>query len=275
MPLRVGFPHELPPINPGMGFLNSTLLILRQVFDAPFFPTRDGQLAPEAVLLSGLTQVSPDAQVFEATFRDNIRFSDGAPATAADLVRCCDSNFTNAFRATANGNRLTFRFNEPTPRADFVLSSTPLLVKTTSVGVIGTGKYRMKTWSPKEVVLEPNRYHKESPTEEVVLLGFFDNKAPDALISALHAGEIDFAPALSWTDLAKLNRVSKITKPVNSTGSLYLNTETLSDVGLRQEIASAIDPGIVARAAFQNDGTLEARGVLPTDFGVSPPLRFF
>ncbi len=273
MALRVGFAHPLPQVAPETGFLNSVLLMNRQVFDAPFFPSTEGQSAPRGVLFEQFESTSSDATQFRATIRADVRFSDGSPLTAAEMAECFERSFVHPSKILVRGNQLTFQLGEPNPRFDLLLSSTPLIFKVVSQKPIGTGKYRVRSWHAAETVLEPNPFHSQPPTEEVVFQRFLPGTGAGSLVAALNAGEVDLAPSLSWTDLEGLTKVSKITKPVNATGMLYLNTQRLAEVSLRAALASALNSSDIARAAFQSNGTLEANSFLPTDFG-APFARF-
>jgi peptide/nickel transport system substrate-binding protein len=172
------------------------------------------------------------------------------------------------------GNQLSFDLSEPDTRFDLLLSSSPLLFKASGTGQIGTGKFCVRSASSSEIVLMPNRFHAQPPDNDVVLRSLKPGTGEGSLVEALNAGEIDLAPSLSWTDLSALQKVSKITKPINALGLVYLNTQTLTDLTLRQALVGAIDSREIAKAAFQNNGTLEATGFLPADFVGAASAKF-
>jgi ABC-type transport system substrate-binding protein len=274
VPLVVGLAQSLPPLNPTAAFEVGGRLMMRQVFDAPFFPAAEGEERPTDLLFDTFVPTSVDGCHFRATVRDR-RFSNGAPLEPTELAQAIELFFGSRGSCRPTGRRLDFTLARPNPRLDLALSLGPLINRIHGGAFIGTAKFKVVRASPTEVILDPNPFHPTPPSSGITFRAYprAANGTAEALLRALTEREVDLAPALTWRDLASLDRVTKLTRPVNSTGSLYFNTERLS-LDWRRALAAAIDPAPVALAAFGGDGVLQASSLLPTDLATSPMLQF-
>lgn len=274
MPLVVGLAQLLPPLDPTAAFEVGSRLISRQVFDAPFFPEAEGDARPTPTLFETFEPTSDDGRSFRATLRE-LRFSTGAALETDDVVGAVNQLFGARGRCTANQRVLEFTLAHPNPRLDLALSLAPLIARREATGFIGTARYRVASASTSEVVLEPNRFHPTPPSSAITFRSYplSPNGRAEALVRAVANREVDLAPTLTWRELASLDRVTKLTRPVNATGSLYFNTERLP-LELRRAIAAALDPAPIAHAAFSGDGVLQATSLLPTDLAIAPMVQF-
>ncbi len=274
MPLVVGLAQTLPPLDPTAAFEVGTRLIARQVFDAPFFPEAEGDPRPTPVLFERFEPTSDDGCSFRGTLRE-LRFSNGAPLEPTEVARTIDSLFGARGRCTLSQGALEFTLARPNPRLDLALSLAPLVARRDADGFVGTARYRVAHASEAEVVLEPNRFHPSPPNSTITFRSYplSPNGRAEALVRALANREVDVAPTLTWRELAALDRVTKLTRPVNATGSLYFNTERVP-LELRRVMAAALDPAPIALAAFGGDGVLQATSLLPTDLAVAPMVQF-
>ncbi len=274
MPLVVGLAQSLPPIDPTAAFEVGSRLIIRQIFDAPFFPAAEGEERPTDRLFDTFVPTSVDGCHFRATVRE-CRFSTGAPLDPNELAGAIQAWLGAGGACRPTARRLDLTLARPNPRLDLALSHAPVISGNHRGAFVGTGKFKVVSASPHEVILDPNPFHPTPPSTSVTFKAYplSANGRAEGLLRALTDREVDLAPTLTWRDLASLDRVTKLTRPVNSTGSLYFNTERLS-VEWRRALAAAVDPGPVALAAFGGDGVLQASSLLPTDLAASPMLQF-
>jgi ABC-type transport system substrate-binding protein len=290
----VGFAQALPSdrahVAPGNVYDAVSLLISRQIFDAPFFPLPDGDRPTTPKLLAGHLAADPErpARSFRGRLLPDLRFSDGVPLQPDDFLAAFDApGLRETLRVQIEGDRVHFESAAPNPELELQLSGRPFVVRV-AAGVsarpgeaLGTGAYRIAAASSQEFVLARNEYaSRAAPIEEVVFRSYPADRdgRPRALLAALDAGQVDLAPRLSGRDMVGIQRAAKLLRPVNSTGSLYFNTERLSSAKLRRAIATAIHRLEIAQASFgENPLAFQATGLLPPALGrqvdgISPSL---
>jgi len=280
----VGFAQALPSdaahVTPGSVYDAVSLLISRQVFDAPFFPLPDGERPVTPKLLAEHLRADPERPglSFHSRLRSDLRFSDGSPMTPADFLAAFDApGLAETLRVTLEGDRVHFESAAPNPELALQLSGRPFVVRRVSGKVagqqeaIGAGAYRIAAASSQEFVLVRNEYAPNAARiDEVVFRSYPADRdgKPRALLAALDAGEVDLAPRLSWRDMGGIQRAAKLLRPVNSTGSLYFNTERLPSAKLRRALATSIHRLDIAQSSFgENPLAFQATGLLPPALG--------
>lgn len=154
----------------------STAVIGRHVFESLFAPNEKN--VPTPVLATGYTR-SDDGLVWTITLRKGLTFSDGTPLVAKDAVASLKYWLTYSDYAESLGKLVTdmsapddttvvITTSSPFPVIDLISGSDGSRVIKASVAekadakgfakedVIGSGPYKLKSWSTEEIVLERN-----------------------------------------------------------------------------------------------------------------------
>ncbi len=227
-------------------------------------------LAPRLELASAMTQV--DDLTWDVTVRDDARFSDGTPVTAADvagtyaLVLDPDSdsvyakNFQERFSSVEPLDQRTARFHLKGKLATFASDLEFGIIavdrgKPRGGRVVGAGPYRLVSLDSRQATLVANpRYHGGAPATPRLVLKFVRDNAARVLM--LVAGSADLLQNSVRVDLvadldARRN-VEVQAAPSAILTYLLINNEdpVLRDVRVRQALAYAIDREAIIEAAY-------------------------
>lgn len=228
--LTVGMKGEPTSLDPAFRAITTDMQVAGHIFDALVTSTSDMRLQPG--LATEWKAIEPT--VWEFKLRANVRFSDGTPFSAEDVVFSFDRlakvpNSPSPLALLVRGvkqvravDALTVRVETitPTPNLPRVVERVMIMSKqrasgpapegrTTSQlnggdGLIGTGPFVFTSWSRgAEIVLErnPNYWGTPVPWQRVVLR-FIPN--PAARLSALMSGGVDIVEDPSPDDLPRL-----------------------------------------------------------------------
>lgn len=276
--LRVGVVDPVGSMDPRVLADGAAIVLARQIFETPFKATPSGDATP-ALFGAPLTELSDgEALRFRAPVNQRARFSDGTAITARALADALlsDPVFTSRASAEAEGDHVILTVSEADRRFDLFLTMCGLLFRESEGRLLGTGPYMLSDPpEPTVIRLVKNPHAWAEATIDTIEVRRYPadphTGRPDALLTALERGEIDLAPRLSWRDIAFVKNAAAVTKPVNSTGILYMNNDRLKDPLLRSAMALAIDRTELAEVAFgQNPVAFRAVGLLPPALGKTP-----
>jgi peptide/nickel transport system substrate-binding protein len=253
----------------------ASFTVARQIFETPFFPPLDAaqEATPKLFEASLQIDVSGRGKTFQGKLRQDLAFSDGVPFEPRHLLDAMRDNvdLVGGVKLEFDGHHATFELDEPNPKFELQICSHPLVFRTVGDAFVGTGPYRLGHASETELVLLRNEHHpRPAPIAEIAFRAYppDDRGRPRALLAALESGEVDLAPNLSWRDVSALQQTAKVLRPVNSTGSLYFNTERLTSRTLRRAIAYAINRLELSQLAFGDNAlAFQATGLLPPALG--------
>jgi len=271
--LRIGLISGVHNLDPSRAQDFVSLMAVSQIFERPFAVPDSGQSAVPILFGESLQAESSDQTVFSAAVRQETRFSDGTPLSAAILCRSLErvSHFNAMARAEARGDRVFFHLNRPNASFELALAAPYCGVAHESGGkLLGTGPYLATSGStPERMRLRRNPNHRATPAiDELEFICF----APDAdgrataLLEAFNKGEVDFTNVLHREDISGMSGVRKQFAPANSTAILYFNTERplFGDQEVRRAVAAAIDRVEVASLCYPtNPLAITATGLLP------------
>lgn len=211
--------------------------------------------------------VSDDGMTWTVKIRDDVRFTDGEPLTAADVAftynNCKEKSSVNDFTmlesaSAVDDTTVEFKMTKPYaiwPYTMAIVGIVPEHVYDESYGQhpIGSGRYIMKQWDRgQQVILEANPdYYGETPSIRKVTVLFMEE---DAALAAAMAGQADVAhTAASYSDQSvegySLLRVDTVDNrgfnlpcilPEEKDGITYGNAFT-ADVDVRRAINIGID----------------------------------
>jgi peptide/nickel transport system substrate-binding protein len=228
--------------------------------------------APPAPMLGTAYQWNADGTELTVTTREGVTWSDGKPFSAKDVAFTFDLiKRTKAINATgldltssvAKDDKtavLTFGSKSFTDEAS-VIGHTPIVpehiwstiddpAKTINPNPVGTGPYKLKSFSSQSYVLEKNPNYWQAGKPQIQNVRYISLATADAASAALTAGQVDwmssFLPGLDQL-LKNHKDLSYVNTPV-LTASIFTCSSTAygcsgpqTDTAVRQAIYHAIN----------------------------------
>jgi peptide/nickel transport system substrate-binding protein len=290
------------PLPPGRANFHDSVSITRgwlyaALFDALTFIDRDGQLQPW--LAESWTQEGPNT--WRITLKGDVRFANGQPLTAKNVVTTIDYLRSPAARGEAAGGfvetiaavtaagprevRITTRSPDPTlmrklslVRVAILPDGQPLTREALMAGAIGTGPYKIETWSPAKAVLTavPGAWRR-APTPQLIAVAL-----PDAAARrmALTSGEADVTfSAFDWSEFDDPGGRSFVLAEdkIPSVVALGYNTEKpnspFKDVRVRKALAHAVNAQAIIDGLFAGHGALASQPARREFLGFNAGLK--
>jgi peptide/nickel transport system substrate-binding protein len=222
--MRIGWAGSPDTLNPGAAVLSEAYTIFGLVFDTMYQLQLDGSFK---LSLAESVTVSDDGLVYTYKIRDGVKFHDGQPLTAEDVVFTYYlyqntegypwmGDYTYYFdniEATEN-NEVVITLSEAIPNIDAQLVFLYVLpkhiwenedaVEFENVAMIGSGPFKMVEYKPNEFVhLAKNEdYFGEVPKLDEVIFQTFESQ--DALVQAIKTGQVDMVTEFPNTAVATL-----------------------------------------------------------------------
>ena len=238
--LVIGIPSETTSIDPHYQDLTPNYQITEHIFE-PL--VRNG---PRDELIPGLAlswQIGPDPNVWEFSLRPNVKFSDGTPFTARDVVFSLDraqdvpgapSTMKRHLQAIAevtavDDHTVRIRTKKPSPTLPGDIAVIAMISATLprdvaparfnkGEGTFGTGPYKLVEYVPGSHVTlaaNPNYWGGRTPWDTVTFRLFTN---PGSRVAALLAGDVDLiadVPALDVPTLEASGKVKVVRGPSN------------------------------------------------------------
>jgi peptide/nickel transport system substrate-binding protein len=276
--LTAGISQDLVP---GSILTNSTFgitTVVGLVFDSLIRYPND-KVEPTARLATSW-KPGADGRSLTLELRDDVTFHTGRPFTSKDvefsLKTYADPLWTAQLRSTAAAitgydtsqpHRVVLTFDHPLGNVFDLLDTAPILDSETVAQlrtgekIIGTGPFRLTSWTPNAGLRfdrNPTYWVPERPfLDSVDVHVITDAKA---LLSALRSGQIDFANGLGALDIDNLVAAGGFSKIVleGAEQQIYVGSNVtakpLDDVRLRQAIAYAMDRDRVVDEVLRGAG---------------------
>lgn len=241
--------------------------------------------------------ISEDGCVFTFEIPDNVKFSDGSPCTASDLVftfkRAQESSFTKTKVELVTSveaiDDTHFQVVISKPSQDFLLllahqSMSILsekLVQEDELGYsIGTGAYKVREWVPgDQITFERSEfYHKDKTPTDIIVYRLI--KEESSRLISLQTGEIDVCLDPLSTDLQHIEEDEKLELiKIPNYVLLYLaiNNERkgLDDVHIRKAIAYATDKESMIEVGYNGEGFVHDHWVNRNQMGWFDDLEIY
>ena len=228
--------------------------------------------APPRPMLATAFKWSPDGKQLTITTRDGVKWSDGQPFTAKDVaftfdlirrtpaINASGLKLTSAVAPDDHTAVLTFPAQQFAQEPN-VLGNTPIIAqhtwssisdpaKSTNPNPVGTGPYKVKSFSAQSYVLEKNPTYWQAGKPQIQTIRYIALATADAASAALTAGQVDwmssFLPGLdqlikSRKDLTYVN-TPELTASIFTCSNAALGcTGPQTDVAVRQAIYYAIN----------------------------------
>lgn len=273
--LRVGTLTPISTLDPREAHDFTGHIVISQVFETPYRRLADGRFEP--VLMAGPMQRRErmGRVWYEGIVREGIKFSDGSPLTAEDVVRSVQvAAELQGLQAAVDRDRVVVHAPEgKAQRIEAILSDrTGSVTKDVGGTVLGTGPYAVVAMDQERVHLVRNPHAARQPRVEELDVRCYlpsDGGRPTALVRAIAAGEVDFTISLSRDDVDDLKNVRKLFQPGMSTAILSLNTETehFGRRDVRRAVVRAIDRYTLTQLCYSNPAAFVARALLPPGLG--------
>ena len=288
--LRIGIDVDAGTLDPRLANDTTARRVIEQVFDG--LVELDPRLRPQPALAESWTQVSPTVWVFR--LRRNVRFHDGTPLTADDVVFTYTTILDPALRAPLRTlytpiarveavDAATVRFTLSTPYAPLLKYADMGIVPKAAVEragpefaqrPVGTGPYRFAAWQRNSrITLEANPdYWKGRPRLGQVVFHIIPDNTTRA--AALEAGDVDLIHSpLSPQDVARLRAAPRVRViEMTGLGITYLNMNqadpVIRDPRIRRAVAHLIPQRTIVRQIYREMDRPATSVLLPAWTGV-------
>ncbi|GAA2795773.1 ABC transporter substrate-binding protein [Saccharopolyspora taberi] len=241
---------------------------------------------------------APDGLGLTLKLREDVRFHTGRTFTSADvefsLRTYADPKWNGQLRSTAAAitgidtsrpHEVALRFAHPLSNVFDLLDTVPIIDSETAAGIgtgerfVGTGPFRFVSWRPNTDLRferNPDYFVPERPYLDEVQARIIPEKS--SLLSALKAGQVHFADALSHRDVESAEKYGAIT-PITLEGAelqIYTGANVtappLDDLRIRQAIAHALDRDRIIAEVFRGTGFASSLP-WPEDSPAHDPVR--
>jgi peptide/nickel transport system substrate-binding protein len=231
--VRIGWGGSPDTLNPGAATLAEAYTLFELVYSSMYELNLDGTYSPD---LAKSLDVSADGKVLTFTIRDDLKWHDGQPVTAQDVVFSYQFYqkhedfpfmpvYTEYFESVAapDDQTVVLTLTEPIPNLEsqlfwlFILPEHIWAEHDTAEGaaafentaMIGSGPFKMKEYRQGEFVhLEAVKDHPWAPKIEEVVFQTFDNQ--DALVQALVTGQVDMITEMPNTAVPSLRNAENV-----------------------------------------------------------------
>ncbi|NJE77085.1 ABC transporter substrate-binding protein [Thermococcus sp. ES12] len=276
----IGVTDKVTDLDPANAYDFYTWEVLNNVMEG-LVKYKPGTLEIEPALAESW-EVNEDSTVWTFHLRKDLKFADGTPLTAKDVVRSIErvmtiqgdpswlvTDFVDKVEAK-DDYTVVFYLKQPTAYFLALLTTPPYfpvhpdyapdqIQSDQTAG--GAGPYKIIKWvRDEELVLEANpNYYGEKPKTEKIIIKFYRDASTMRL--ALQNGEIDIAwRTLRPSDIDSLKKdenFNVIEVPGGFIRYICLNTKNdpTSNVKVRQALAAAVDRPEIAQKVFM--GTVE------------------
>lgn len=228
--VRIGWAGSPDTLNPGMAVLAESYTLFELVYDSMYELNLDGTFT---LTLAESSDLSDDALVWTYKIRDDVKFHDGVPLTAEDIVFSYNlyqstedypwmGSYTGYFETmeATDNNEVVITLSEPIPNIESQLVFLYVLpkhiwenesaVEFENTAMIGSGPFKMVEYKQSEFVqLAANKEHFFTPPKvDEAIFQTFENT--DALVQALKTGQMDMITEMPATAVATLEKEANV-----------------------------------------------------------------
>ena len=282
---------EPPGLDPTAGAASAIAEIVHyNIFETLTKINADGVVTP---LLAESWEVSPDLKTYTFKLRRGVKFQNGEPFNAAavkfSFERAAGEKSTNKDKRTfasmesvaaVDDHTVVIINKELNPDFLFLMGqATAIIVEPKSVDTnatkpVGTGPYRLETWSKgASVTLAKWPEYRSAASIKMNKVTFRFISDPAAQVAALLSGDVDAFPrvaaARSLEQFKSDPRFQVIISGSRAKTIVALNNKKkpLDDVRVRRAIAAAIDRKAVIQGAADGFGVPIGSHYVPGAFG--------
>ncbi len=294
--LTVALPGDFPGLDPSKDTSPLGFNYRLNVFDALTELQRDGKMNPR---LAVSWSHSPDLTEWTFKLRQNVKFHDGSPFTADDVVftinRVLDDHktplrtFLRQVKTVEKVDDYTVKFTLNQPYGIFYrqISYVNIMSKTYfdkagddgyAKKPVGTGPYKFVEWIKDDrMVLEANEnYWRGAPAIKKAIFRPIPSEASRS--SALLSGEVDLVPTLPPSLLTQMKSAPGITAGIAPSFRVIfvafnVNKPPLDNPLIREAIDRSIDRKSITDKLLRGLGKPTGIMVPPMDIGYDPSFK--
>lgn len=277
--LTFGLSSEPPDIDPHHNSGTASATVKLQLYRGLFGFAANGSVQPE--LVQSYQQTNPTTYIFK--LRPNLKFSDGSPLTAADVVysfqriknpknAAYEAKMLDAVKSVTAVNATTVKMQLSSPDAALLsklaLPYAAIVSKkfTEAHGgnlkdvALGEGPYMLKSWQhgvQLTVVKNPYYFKPGLPKTPEIVFKFYSDES--ARVAALESGAVDMIEYVPWQDISQIKANPSFGYQGVDGPFMYLvynlNQKPFNDVRVRQAVGYAVDRNAIIKTAFFGRGT--------------------
>lgn len=277
--ITVGIAQDLDEsLDPHKAVAAGTKEVMFNVFEGLMKPTPEGDLIPA---VAEKYELSDDQLLYTFTIRDGIKFHNGDPVTALDVVYSLEHAGSDsdgvvpieAFSAIEKLEPLderTLSITLAEPNGEFLSYLTaailPASYELQDTAPVGTGPFKFVSRAAQDsIVLERfDDYWGEKAYLDKVTYKIIENA--DSILMSLQSGAVDLFAHLTSTQVAQLGDDFNIEEgTMNLVQAMYLNNaeKPFDDVRVRQALCYAVDRQQILDLAFDGYGSLIGSSMYP------------
>lgn len=272
--LRIATPNTVSTLDPIKSAAAGDIEVYGQMYARLLKANPDGsELGPG---LAERWESSDDKIVWTFYLRDGLKFSDGEPLTAEDVVfsflRLRDSEesvYSGPFQPIKDVVALdekTVQFTLDGPAAPFFGS-----VEMFNAGIVPkhaveadeegfaqnpvcSGPYMVREWLPNDrLLLERNPYYWREGYPKIDVAEFIEVQNDNTRVAMIKTGEVDVARSVPWPNVTELDQSDEIDVPLDPSSLIEVvllnhSDPLISDVRVRKALALAIDVENITKA---------------------------
>ncbi|HXU53471.1 MAG TPA: ABC transporter substrate-binding protein [Casimicrobiaceae bacterium] len=220
--LRIGRSNEPSSLDPQFSRTGNNLMTAQDMFDRLI--ENDANLQTHPALAVSWKTIDP--LTWEVKLREGVRFHDGSPFTADDVVFSMEragripnspAPFSGSVRGIAgmtvvDAHTIRFRTKQPTPEFIEQIGRVYIVSKKVAEGkrsedftspavAVGTGPYKLREFVPADhlTLVRNDAYWGKKPAFDTVTIKFITNDA--ARVAALKSGAVDLIDSVPPADL--------------------------------------------------------------------------
>jgi peptide/nickel transport system substrate-binding protein len=248
--LRVGLALEPTSMDPHYHNLTPNNAIAREIFDRLVMPNENQQLEPGLAV----SWKPVDETTWEFKLREGVKFHDGSPFTADDVVFTFErapnvAQSPSSFGTYLKGKKIAkvddftvhITTEKPYPLMPNDMSTLSIISKkhgqgattgeyNSGVAAIGTGAYKLVEWVPGDrLILERNdNYWGVKPEWSKVVIKPI--KSGPSRVAALLAGDVEFIDSVPTTDITQLAKNADLNLSQGASNRvIYLHMDQFRD----------------------------------------------
>ncbi len=284
--VTVGITQDIDSLDPHKIVSAGTREVLYNVYEGLVKPDVDGNMV---AAVASRYSISEDAMTYTFTLRKEVKFSDGTPVTAEDVIysikRCAGLLLTSdpevsvqsAFSVIsdirseeADGEvRIIISLSEP--NTEMICYLTTAIIPegyTTADGVpCGVGPFRVDLYTPlQELTIVRNEFYYNTKLPYLDKVIFKIATDSDAAFMEVLSGAIDIFPYLTSDQAAQLTADYNIeVSGMALVQALFLNAQVapFDDINVRKALNYAIDRQFIIDMVADGRGTPSCSGMYP------------
>lgn len=282
--VRTAINSDIDSLDPWLSAASDAEAIMSNVFEGLLWFDEQGELTPA---LAKSWEVSDDQLVYTFHLQEGVTFHNGKEFSAEDVVYSL-----NKLSGLGGEEPLSSRFTQ----LESIQSPDPMQVVVTlkeadssflaacveailpagyddqATKPVGTGPFAFEKYEPaQKVVLKRNEnYWNKEKVASVEQAEFYIMSEPNAIVSALQSGELEFSGIDPKSVPAVESEFEIISAPQNMVQLMALNNKRapFDDVRVRQAINYAINKDEIIQAVADGYGT-------PLDSNMSPSMSLY